>query len=484
MAGAPMQDQPDSDRDRFEDFLKRWTNPKHGYRGWWIVLAGFLLLAVVTRLQGGFYDAWQWGLRRDADWFPGEFEFYVLAGVAFALAPLIGYAVDRRGSLVVVMPMLIGSVIVFAASEFLEETWLLFLSWLVTMGIIGGVLLIAFAKTVTARFKQHRAKALAVLLAGVMLAPLVPMFRFQFHRVVYWLLPYDFSRGVWPDVREPHAFALIDVSVMLALAIIPAYLLLKRHPPDDSSVRREGIFVTEDAAKVDEQSSNEGSVPEPIAPLRFILLSRSYLLVLAACAFQASTLFVLPSVIGEGFTMSHMAYAPVHNSLSMWPLMDSPRMGIILPGAAALFLTGFLADRFGSRNALLVSISLQLVFFLAAAIPIDGWSEVCFGIVTGTGVGALSAATLSLLSEYWGLKYFGLTLGLLASATLIGALIGAELLPHSIYERDPLIPYLLLPLVILLLLTIALILVLLMKRPQPAVPNPPMAEAEPQVASP
>ncbi|MCY4575796.1 MAG: hypothetical protein OXC55_04250 [Chloroflexi bacterium] len=460
-----------------EPLLPEWLT-RHIHRGWLVVILGFFLLAVVTRLQDGFYDGWQWGLRRDSDWFPRELEFYVLAGVTLALAPLIGYAVDRRGSLVIVMPMLIGSAIVFAASEFLEETWLLFLSWLLTMGVIGGVLLIAFAKSVTARFKQHRAKALAVLLAGVMLAPLVPMFRFQIHRVFYWLLPFDFTRGVWPDVREPHALVLIDVSVMLALGIIPAYLFLKHHPSDDSSGRREGLLDTEDVAEVDEQSSNAGSIPEPAAPLRSILLSRSYLLVLAACALQASTLFVLPSAIGIGFTMAHLAYAPVHNSLSMWP-MDFPRMGIMLPGAAALFLTGVLADRLGSRKAILVGISLQLVFFLAAAIPIDGWSEVCFGIVAGTGVGALSAATLSLLSEYWGLKYFGLSLGLLASATLIGALIGAQLLPPSMYERDPLIPFIVLPLVILLLLAIALVLILLIKRPQYGNAT---AGSEPQVA--
>ena len=40
MTGAPMQNQPDSDRDWFEDFLKRWANPKRIYRGWWIVLGG------------------------------------------------------------------------------------------------------------------------------------------------------------------------------------------------------------------------------------------------------------------------------------------------------------------------------------------------------------------------------------------------------------------------------------------------------------
>ena len=478
MAGAPMQDQPDSDRDWFEDFLKRWTNPKHVYRGWWVVLVGFFLLAVVTRLQGGFYDNLQWDYSsRGIDWFPGEFDRYVLAGVALVLAPLIGYVVDRLGALVIVIPTMIGSTTLFAAAVLREENWLIHLSWLVTMGVIGGILLIVFAKVVTARFKRHRAKAIAVLVAGVVLAPALPLP--NIHRIGYWFFPYDFNRGVWP---APGSLNLTDAAVYLAIGSIPAFFVLRGAARHRATTSGEGLLVVIDTDEVTEQETPPPPIQGEGMPLRSILLDRSYLLLLAACACQASTLFVLPA-FGIAYTSYHMAYAPVHLSLSMWPLMDSPRLEFILPGAVALFLIGVLADRYGSRKALLVSITLQPVFLLAGAIPNDVWSDACLGIVTGTGVGALSAATLALLSEYWGLRNFGLTLGILASATLIGALIGAELLPHSIYERDPLIPYLALPLVVLLLLAIAFVLILLMKHPQAAVPNPPTAKAETQVAT-
>ena len=478
MAGAPMQDQPDSDRDWFEDFLERWANPKRIYRGWWIVLVGFFLLAVVTRLQGGFYDNLKWDYpSKGIDWFPGEFDRYVLAGVALVLAPVIGYVVDRRGALVVVIPMMIGSTILFAAAVLREETWLIHLSWLVTMGVIGGVLLIVFVKVVTARFKRHRAKALAVLVAGVILAPALPFP--NIHRIGYWLF-YDFTRGGWP---APGPLNLTDAAVYLAIGSIPAFFVLRGAARHRATTSGEGLLVVIDTDEVTEQETPPPPIHRQGLPLRSVLLDRSYLLLLAACACQAGTLSVLPFMFGIAYTTYHVPYAPMHLSVSMWPLMNSPQMGIVLPGAVALFLTGVLADHSGSRKALLISIALQPVCFLAAAIPIDGWSDVCFGIATGIGVGSLSAATLALLSEYWGWKNLGVTLGIIASAMLAGHLLAYTPLVSSIHNADALISYLLLPLVVLLLLALALALILLMKRPQSAVPNPPMAEAETQVAT-
>ena len=101
MTGAPMQNQPDSDRDWFEDFLKRWANPKRIYRGWWIVLVGFFLLILFAALllQGDRFlrlsMEWDFALGkgfRHLVFVPGNSISICWQGVALVLlAPVDGF---------------------------------------------------------------------------------------------------------------------------------------------------------------------------------------------------------------------------------------------------------------------------------------------------------------------------------------------------------------------------------------------------------
>ena len=485
MTGAPMQNQPDSDRDWFEDFLKRWANPKRIYRGWWIVLVGFFLLAVAARAQvGALFGLWmeldRSIVRGGQEGFPSNADINLRIGMILILAPVVGFLVDRFGPAITILPIVVGAAIVFAAANFTGEIWLLYLAWLVIEGILAGSLLIGFAKAVIFLFSRNRGKALAVLLAGVTLAPLLPFIRFG--RIGYWLFPYDYTRGVWPDVRGvPQVFQLIDIAILLAIGSILVYLVWRRRLLHRESTRGEGFSTEHDLGAAVEQKPTVPPVPEPSPPLRSILRSRSYLLLIAASGLQASVL-VLALFTPGYWTNWHIVF-PLRKVYSAFPFYDEPIAAYLL-GALVLLGTGVLADRFGGRRVLIGTMVAQFACVVAAGSGNLVVDNLAFAIGVGAGAGGLSAAALIVLTEYWGTRHFGVLLGILASfAVGVHGLVTRLYLP-AMFERDFWPPYVFLFLISLALLAIALVLILLMKRPQSAVPNPPMAKAEPQVTSP
>ena len=469
-----------------EPLLPEWLTRRRIYRGWWIVLVGFLLLAVAARAQveTGFTlqrELDMARIRAGQEAFPTYTDFYLLIGVTLIVAPVVGFLVDRFGPAAVTVPVMVGAAIVFAAAGFTDEIWLAYLAWLVTMGILAGAVLIGFAKAAIFLFSRNRGKALAVLLAGVTLAPLAPMPMFRFQRAIYWLFPYDYTRGVWPDVRGFSLLSLTDIAVLLAIGSIPLYFLLRRRLRDGGSIGAKRLLVVNDTEPSREEGAHMQPLPELSLPLRSILLRRSYLLLLAACALQASAILVLPLLPIVFVLQDLLGYSQV-----LFPLRvseSSSQFGsvsaeAILLGVIVLLVSGVLTDRFGSRRVALGTIVMQLICVAILAFEIEGWSVLVFTMAIGVGVGILCVPIVALVAEYSGTRHFGLMLGILASTSLGGYALAAELVSYIPME----IQFDLLPYITLAPLAIALVLILLMKRPQPAVPNPPVAETEPQVA--
>ena len=479
MTGVPMQNQPDSDRDWFEDFLKRWANPKRIYRGWWVVLVGFFLLAVAARAQGGALFELEMEfrqLRTGTDDFPQAFDVHLGLVAAVIVAPIDGYAVDRFDPKVLILPILIGAATLSFVAEISDNLWLRYFAWVVIMAALAGALLIGFAKVVTSWFSRHRGKAFAGLLAGVMLAPALPFPSIQ--RVGYWLFPYDYSRGVWPDLRQ---FQLVDAAVLFVVGSAVAYFVLRSRFRNNWSARRESVLLRDDQEPDEEEGPKIAPVDEPSPPLKSILFGRSYLLLIAASGLQASVL-VLALFTPGYWTNWHIVF-PLRKVYSALPFYDEPIAAYLL-GALVLLGTGVLADRFGGRRVLIGTMVAQFACVMAAGSGNLVVDNLAFAIGVGAGAGGLSAAALIVLTEYWGTRHFGVLLGILASfAVGVHALVTRLYLP-AMFERDFWPPYVFLFLISLALLALALVLILLMKRPQSAVPNPPTAKAEPQVTSP
>ena len=457
----------DSNRET-EPLLPEWLTSRL-HRGWWVVVLGFFVLAVASRAQveTGFELLANLDRIRAAagqEGFPTNTEYYLIVGVVLVLAPVIGFLVDRFGPSAVVVPVMVGTSITFAAESIVDEFWLQQLTWLVLWGVLAGSLLIGFAGAVTSWITRNRGKALAVLFAGVMFAPAVPLVQFpRFYRIAYWLLPYDFRRGVWPDTLTVQ---VIEISVLLVIGIIPAYFLLSSRFRDSWSDRRESSLFTKDQGVDEEEEPRVAPVDSNSLPLKSILMGRPYLLLLAASGLQASAIGLLPIAVHDFWAYSTL-WSPLRVSQPLWPF-GGGLISVPLTGVIVLLVSGVLVDRFGGRRVALGTIAIQLACLVVLALEIEPWNILAFHVAIGAGVGVLCVPIVVLLIEYWGSRHFGLLLGILASFTLGAFRLGSRIYYSAVIEADSWVNSGWLPYTLVAALAIALILILLMKRPQSA----------------
>ncbi len=469
----------EQDRDYGAEQPRReWPARRRLYRGWWVVLVGFFALTIASRAQvdTGFdiLSSLERGrVRAGQEGFPTNTEYYLLIGVILVLAPVAGLLVDRFGPSAVIVPVMVGASVTLAFTGITGEIWLGQLTWLVLWGVLAGALLIGFVKAVTPWFLQNRGKALAVLLAGVMLAPVLPFPRIQ--RIAHWFLPYDFSRGVWPDFRM---LQVVDISVLLMIGIIPAYFVLRRRFRNSWSARREGLLLIEKDEPDEEEEPSVVPVDEETPTLKTIFLDRSYLLLVVASGLQASAIALLP-LVGSGFWSYVTLPSPLRVSQSLWPFGIVP-IDIAVTGAIVVLVSGILTDRFGGRRVALGTIVTQLICVGIVVLEIEGVNILAFAIAIGAGVGVLCVPIVFLIAEFAGTRHLGVFLGILASVTLGSYWLAREQYVSAAIESDFLIPYSWLPHINVVMLILALILIILMKRPQPA---PIVETPEPQAAT-
>ncbi len=99
----------------------------------------------------------------------------------------------------------------------------------------AGVMLSAILRLAQAEFRRPATRAAEVLtvfaLATAGLMPIVHLGRLW---RAYWIFPYDFARGIWPDVRsqavwDPHAIStyLIGSSLFIFVALLPDLAVLR-----------------------------------------------------------------------------------------------------------------------------------------------------------------------------------------------------------------------------------------------------------------
>ena len=460
MAGAPMQNQPDSDRDWFEDFLKRWANPKRIYRGWWIVLVGFLLIlfaALLLRETDFLLSMELFRLRPGSATFFVPFDFYLWQGVVVLLAPVVGLIADRFGPQSVVVPPLIALPISLGFTVFSDNTWFLYLAGVAFVAVLAGALHIVLTRAVTSWFRQHRGVVYAVLFAAPAVVPLFSKIgRFGLGRQFGWLYPYEPFAGAY---APEWTYYLPNLAFVVAILSIPLFFLLRRRPQGGES---EGLFVKEGLRAMDAQASGGPPDNEHSLPLRSSLLDRSFLLLLAACASQATALLLLP-VAKVRFVGSSNWILQLQLPDGFWTVLWPTWMGEgdLLAGVAALLLIGILTDRFGGRRVAIGTVILQLVCVVAMFTSIGGWTGVTISVVIGAGVGTFCVPIVVLLAEYWGTRHFGLMLGILAGAALGGHSLATKLLFSGLFGD----PFLMAAFAVPELLLISVVLILLMKRP-------------------
>lgn len=102
----------------------------------------------------------------------------------------------------------------------------------------AGVMLSAILRLAKAEWRRPATRAAEVLtIFSLMTAMIMPIIHTgRPWRIIYWAFPYDFARGIWPDVRTPLIWDpsailtyLTSSTLFVIIALIPDFAVLRDH---------------------------------------------------------------------------------------------------------------------------------------------------------------------------------------------------------------------------------------------------------------
>jgi Ni/Fe-hydrogenase subunit HybB-like protein len=92
----------------------------------------------------------------------------------------------------------------------------------------AGVMISAILRLSQAEWRRPMTRAAETMTVfSLMTAALMPLFHEgRPWRVIYWIMPYDFSRGIWPDIRSPLVWDPAAIGTYLTGSILFVYTAL------------------------------------------------------------------------------------------------------------------------------------------------------------------------------------------------------------------------------------------------------------------
>ena len=428
------------------------------YYGWWIVLAGAGILMLTAYAHTNLANFVFEPPRNDgiSDTLPRAIGTAASLLLLLPFRPLVGHFVDRRGPLVPVTAALLIGGFTYIVLAFIGPSWPSYNSAILVGGVVAVTAHIALLTTVANLFSRHLGVAFALAMVGVSAAALLPsIFIGGMLFIAGFVAIYEYG--------PIHIAIVLFTGGTLCIAGLAFVYVLRRWPLDSSRRWNEEIPALDAPASATNELSDADATVEP-APLRLreILASRSFFLYVAAIALQSSIHWPLFVTVDSGW---------VNVSAALFSAI------FVVP---VLFVSGALSDRFNRKRVVMAILFLQLMVTLPLLSGLSGSTAVAIVFLGATGGGAGSPAVLALQWDYFGRRHFGVLFGIQSSVVALVSVIGPVLagFVFDVFGEGPRFVFLW----VILPLAIALVLILLMKRPQPGVPNPPTAKAEPQVA--
>jgi MFS family permease len=302
--------------------------------------------------------------------------FIVMAFGSFAW----GAASDRWGARVVT---LCGAVLLGVALTLASRATSL-LSFQLTYGVLVGLSASAFfapmIATVTGWFETRRNLAVSLVSAGMGMAPLT------ISPLASWLISHYGWRA-----------AMFYIGLMAWLLLIPAALFVRRPP-----VAADARGAPAPAPKPDKEE-----VGRALTSPQFLVLGFTFML---CCAVHSGPIFHMVSY-AMYCGLGSMAAVSVYS----------------VEGAAGLggrVLIGMLADRFGAKRLLIITLALQSLC-IAAYLQVNELSEfyalaVIFGVAYGGGMPLYA----SLARDYFGQRIMGTVFGAATMLSSLGMALG------------------------------------------------------------
>lgn len=396
------------------------------FYGWWVVFATFLVILVSNGLTLAGLQTFDPALIGELDIERGVLKDRdaIILIVSAIFAPIAGALADRFG----VRPLLIGGLVTLAVSLFAFSRVgsigdIRLVSMITGVGLAGAGLVIC-VNTVSRWFVQRRGLAIGLMLAGTSLG----------NATMPQLTSHLIETGGWRT-----AFATIAI---LPLVMIPVVVLLIREWPRDRGVEAYGSEAG--AAVAATSSGTMQDLWNAMRTANFWLIAAIAFMTFYSILGMNANIFLHLRDIGLGDQAAARAF-----------------IVIFVPGLVGKVVAGWLADRFGRKQALLGLIATMLVGAgLLASLNVGVVWIALF--LFGLGWGGLYTMLQLLTAEVFGTRSLGKILGAIVFIDALGGATGQKV-TAVLYDQTG--SYSLSFTVIAALIAIALVLSLLVRIP-------------------
>ncbi len=407
------------------------------FYGWWMALSGLYLMFYTTGVSFFGFSAFFDSIRLDLNWTREQVSRgpAMMAVFTAILSPTIGALTDRFGPRLVTAAAMFSGGAGFIVLSRVEHAWHYYVAFILIGSGMGATSYVMVATAVSNWFLRNRGKALGLTFMGP-----------GFAGIITALLVVLIREYGWRD-------AALFTGIGTWITCIPLAMVLRRRP-EHYGLRMDGDPPEADSAEPGQPG--ETAEPSPGA-VRSILLSRSYLLYVAALSMQqvaitAMVVHHIPALVSYGFSMETAGAMVVVFTVASIPMR---------------FFSGALADRFDKRLVVATMLSFQLAGGILFVFIANIWVAIIFEVIYGTGWGGSNAARLSLQGDYWGRGIFGSLMGLQVGAGAIGGLISPVVVGWLADTYDYRIAFM----TVVIPLALAVIMVLLMTRPTSGAPE-------------
>lgn len=407
------------------------------FYGWWMALSGLYLMFYTTGVSFFGFSAFFDSIRLDLNWTREQVSRgpAMMAVFTAILSPTIGALTDRFGPRLVTAAAMFSGGAGFIVLSRVEHAWHYYVAFILIGSGMGATSYVMVATAVSNWFLRNRGKALGLTFMGP-----------GFAGIITALLVVLIREYGWRD-------AALFTGIGTWITCIPLAMVLRRRP-EHYGLRMDGDPPEADSAEPGQ--AGETAEPSPGA-VRSILLSRSYLLYVAALSMQqvaitAMVVHHIPALVSYGFSMETAGAMVVVFTVASIPMR---------------FFSGALADRFDKRLVVATMLSFQLAGGILFVFIANIWVAIIFEVIYGTGWGGSNAARLSLQGDYWGRGIFGSLMGLQVGAGAIGGLISPVVVGWLADTYDYRIAFM----TVVIPLALAVIMVLLMTRPTSGAPE-------------
>jgi MFS family permease len=364
------------------------------YYGWWVVVATFVLAALINGLFFSF-GLYQKPLIDEFGWSRAQTSLAAtIAVAAFSVSSLLsGILVDKYGPRIVCA---MGSLVMGAGvmlTSLAGEIWHLYLTYGLLFGLGGGTLETPPGATIAKFFVRRRGMALGIASAGIgagtlVLSPVAQSFIGSFG---------------W---RE----ACLLMGLIPLLLGVPAAAILMRHSPEGMGLLPDGKKHPPTSESPEEVVAREFSLLEALAFPQFWMLFGIYV-------------FMNTGLLG---VMYHLpAYATDSGIPAIWAATAVGLIGGF--SIAGRVVTGIVSDITGRRKALIFIFSVLVITLIALVWVKTTLTLLLWVFVFGFCYGAMVVSVWGLAADLFGRKAMAAILG----GITVGAGVGGFLGPWS-----------------------------------------------------